>query len=86
MKEVDARTLKRLNINMNNIFPLKLDDVQPSVIKNKLFSSLLKTKEPVKSVSSHKVFFMLFIHNNYFPALVIESNCTVNGNKAAGRS
>jgi len=49
MKEVDARTLKRLNINMNNIFPLKLDDVQPSVIKNKLFSSLLKTKEPVKS-------------------------------------
>ena len=49
MKEVDARTLKRLNINMNNIFPLKLDDVQPNVIKNKLFSSLLKTKEPVKS-------------------------------------
>ena len=45
---------RRYNIEKNKYkpekyFPLKLDDVQPSVIKNELFSSLLKTKEPVKS-------------------------------------
>ena len=27
LKDVDSKTLKRLNINMNNIFPLKLDEV-----------------------------------------------------------
>lgn len=45
MKEVETKDLKRLVRNMNNIFPLKLSDVDSNKIKHKLFSHLVEIKD-----------------------------------------
>ena len=44
LKDVDTTKLKRLLRNINNIFPLKIEDVDPVQIRIKLFSSIVEEK------------------------------------------
>lgn len=43
LKDVETVSLKRLYRNVQNIFPLKIEDVNPVQIRTKLFSSLVKS-------------------------------------------
>ena len=43
MKDVETTSLKKLFRNLTNIFTMKLEDVDPYLIRNKLFSTLVKT-------------------------------------------
>lgn len=43
LKDVDTSRLKKLLRNLNNIFPLRIQDVDPTVIREKLFTSLANT-------------------------------------------
>ena len=45
LKDVDTQNLKRLLRNINNIFPLKIEDVNSQTIRNKLFTSVYKKQE-----------------------------------------
>jgi hypothetical protein len=44
LKDVDTSKLKKLLRNINNIFPIKIEDVNPVLIREKLFSSIVEEK------------------------------------------
>jgi hypothetical protein len=44
LKDVDTSKLKKLLRNINNIFPLKIEDVNPVEIREKLFTSIVEEK------------------------------------------
>jgi len=43
LKDVETKTLKRLLRNLQNIFPIKIEDVDATIIRSKLFSTLSQT-------------------------------------------
>lgn len=50
LKDVETVNLKRLLRNMTNIFPLKIEDVDATIVRSKLFSSLVKTNLNTNSI------------------------------------
>lgn len=43
LKDVETVNLKRLLRNMTNIFPLKIEDVDAELVREKLFHSFVKS-------------------------------------------
>lgn len=56
LKDVDTSKLKKLLRNINNIFPIKIEDVNSNQIREKLFSSIVEEKNEKLHGSKKKYF------------------------------